>query len=180
MTAHVCSYPSCLCATSNSLCAFSWIYTCLHPIFTAWIRSTGKVMFSQVFVCSQGGMSLPNMHHWLHDKGNLPSWGSASWQGSLPCWGWGKGSDSWRRFCLLAGGPLAEIRSTGRRYASYWNAYLFPLPLLVPFTPSCGLFHLAPYTFTPTCGPVVSSLHCMFYVNILINLHVSLNILINS
>ena len=28
----------------------------------------GKVMFSQVFVCPQGGW-LPSIHHWSHDKG---------------------------------------------------------------------------------------------------------------
>ena len=52
--------------------------------------------------------------------------------------------------------------------------WLCPSHSMLPFPPP------PPCAFTPTCGPNMSSLYCMFYVNILIILHIILNILINS
>ena len=61
---------------------------------------------------------------------------------------------------------------------------------LIPFAPTCtqkfpsasalltcALFTSASLCFTPTCSPISSSLHFTFYVNILINMHNILNIL---
>ena len=57
---------------------------------------------------------------------------------------------------------------------------IFPLHLFVSFAPACALF-ISTYLYLHThkyFGPHL--IHCMFYVNILINSHIMLNIMINS
>ena len=74
-------------------------------IFTARKRSWRKIMFSQASVCSQGRLCLGAF-----------AWGVCL-GGCVP------------RGCFARGGgrpiPLRSIRSSGGRYASYWNAYFF-------------------------------------------------------
>ena len=80
-------------------------YLLLPPANEVW----GKVMFSQVFVCPQGGGEglCPSMHHRSHDQGGL-------------CPG---------REVSVLGVSVREIPPpprtvTSGRYASYWNALL--------------------------------------------------------
>ena len=71
-------------------------------------------MLSQVFVCSQGYLPLPSMHHWSHDQRDLPSWVVYP-----PAAGSALLGD------LHQGSPPPQTWSTGGQYASYWNAYLY-------------------------------------------------------
>ena len=88
-------------------CSVSCRIVCTHCIFTTPIQSMGRVMFSQVFVCLQEGLPLPNA--------SLVTWPGGSVFG---------GRESASGGCLLRGGsafwrgsasspPPPEIRSTG-------------------------------------------------------------------
>ena len=96
-----------------------------------------KVMFSQVFVCPQGGVSV-SVRGCLHPGGLCPGGGLCPW-GSLS-----RGVSVQEGLCLV--GSLSRVGGvsvretplnrnllrtvTSGRYASYWNAFLFTL-----FTP---------------------------------------------
>ena len=55
---------------------------------TARIRRMGKVMFSQVCVCSQGGTPVPGSFQGVWSQ--VLSWGvPQSWPGRYPSAGWG-------------------------------------------------------------------------------------------
>ena len=69
-----------------------------------------KVMFSQVSVCPWG----------VHGRGGMPGRGWYMWQGACVA-----GNHAWQRTCMAGGMRGRRDGHCSRRYASYWNAFLF-------------------------------------------------------
>ena len=98
-------------------------------------NEVAKVMFLQVPVCPRGGGGYPSMPcRWypIMPCSRSPGGGCLLLGGGCLLWGW----------CLLRGGVDGDTPASAdgyccRRYASYWNAFLFsivpvPVPVLVP------------------------------------------------
>ena len=63
--------------------------------------------------------------------------------------------------CLLTFKHLLMPFATLYAFALACTKY-FPLLLLVTFTLACVFFLAPPCAFTPTYGPILSTLHCIF------------------
>ena len=102
------------------------MHSCFSVKFYRPQTKFAKVMFSQVSVCPQGGVS----QHVMGTGGGIPACSGQGWclpGGSLPGGVYPGGATRGRVSGVLpqTRGRYYGIRSTSRRYASQWNAFLW-------------------------------------------------------